>query len=137
LGHTLFDAVSPELAALGIECHRGDSRRFICQMTARLADPVTWYLDAHWFWTPADKPQIPNDAPFPLWAELSAIDCRSYAAWVIVDDVNVFGKREHAWPIDPRWSVVSTERICDVLGRDRIRQVDVYGDCFIVQRMAS
>jgi len=120
-----------------IHCHQGDSAVVLPELLRNTPAPAVIYLDAHWFHRQAGQPEIPQERPFPLWAELAAIADRPHADWVIVDDAGLFGRTEHAWPIDPRWRTVTVARILDVLGRGRLAGHALYGDCLVVWRTVS
>jgi predicted O-methyltransferase YrrM len=37
-----------DLAALGVHCHEGDTRDVLPLLAESIAEPVCWFLDAHW-----------------------------------------------------------------------------------------
>jgi hypothetical protein len=135
----LYNAAMHRFSLLSaVVCHLGDSARVLPDLARIVQQPAVFYLDAHWFWREAKEHQIPDSSPFPLWAELAAIRERPFADWVLVDDVQCFGKGpdDWPWPIDPKWKTVCEETILGALGRDRVVKSAVHGDCFCIWRSA-
>ncbi len=94
-----------DLGPLGVGCWHGDSAVVIPRLAKEIAEPVFWYLDAHWFkLVPGVAGQLEG---LPLWRELEALAARPYADVVVVDDVASFGRTE---PTD-EWLDVSLEKI--------------------------
>ena len=117
LSPTLFAKADARLAPYPhVLRHLGDSRALVPALATALAQPVLWYLDAHWFTLNRKRSragaardaeaQIAN-TPLPLWDELEALAARTWADIVVVDDVRDFGRTE---PTE-EWRDVSLERI--------------------------
>lgn len=81
-----------DLAPLGAICHHGDTREHLPRLAREIAEPVCWFLDAHWL----DQPGAAGEGtPLPLRDELTTLAARPYRDIVIVDDVFSFGKDEY------------------------------------------
>ena len=85
----------------GVHFYCGDSRGVVQRLARELAQPVLWFLDAHWF-ERTREPVGGRDA-FPLWEELDAIAQRPRGDIVLLDDVHVFGTQEP----QPEWAAVN------------------------------
>lgn len=103
--------ISPELHAravkeyghLGIQFHLGDSAQVLPTLCPRWAEPVLFYLDAHWFAVPL----VGGDPErSPLGDELAAIAGRPYPDVVLVDDARDFGRQD-----PPLWKDVTLPNI--------------------------
>lgn len=88
-------------------CHCGNSADVVPMIAQRIAEPVFWYLDAHFF--KHKKEQIAGkEFPLPLWAELDAIAQRPFPDIIVVDDVHLFGVTTGP---QPEWAGVTLESI--------------------------
>lgn len=137
LSPEFFQRMTPGLTEMGIKCHLGDSANVLPEILDLYpSEPVVAYLDAHWFWRADDLEQIPDESPFPLWAELAAIKPRRQADCVIVDDARIFGKGQGdlSYPLDDRWRDVTEHSIVEALGADRVASSGIIGDACVVWR---
>lgn len=82
----------------GVMFHLGDSRTFVTELAASLAEPALWFLDAHWF-KGTREPVGGRTEGLPLWDELRAIAARPAGDLILIDDVHAFDGKgpEPAW----------------------------------------
>ena len=121
-----------------IKCHLGDSANVLPLLSAVYHDrPIVAYLDAHHFYRGAGEltDVIADGNPMPLWVELVAINMRTQADWVIVDDVHAFGRAPEGKEAD--WTGIGIAPILDALDRSRIVDAEVIGDQLVIWRSAS
>ena len=78
---------------------------------------------------------IADGNPMPLWVELVAINMRTQADWVIVDDVHAFGRAPEGKEAD--WTGIGIAPILDAIDRSRIVDAEVIGDQLVIWRSAS
>ena len=106
--------------ALPITFECGDSRAWVPRWAATFAEPVCWYLDAHWFdlnrtktrdgaARAAANPVAGQEAPFPLWDELRVLALRPYQDIIIVDDIHDFGSDRTC----PEWGTATVQQVYD------------------------
>lgn len=129
LSERLYRAAAKLLEPMGVVCHFGDTRVILPRLCRELAEPVVWYLDAHYWREPL---QAAEKNPLPLQEELTAIAARPWPDVVIVDDVHAFGRTDHKLP---GWEVVTPEWICALLGR--VREWQIVGDQCLAWRNAA
>lgn len=106
----------------------GDSRDHLPRLALQLWFPVFWYLDAHWFQTPAGA----TAGSFPLWEELEILCKRSYEEIIVVDDVHAFGLDRPDEFYKP-WKSTTVETITAfVEKRRKVSLAEVVGDEFVL-----
>lgn len=123
---------------LAIKCHLGDSATVLPLLSAIYHDrPIVAYLDAHHFWRGAGElaPVIADGNPMPLWAELAALDLRTQADWIIVDDVHAFDRPPEGEEAD--WSGITVDTILASLDESRTIAHEIIGDQFVIWRNAA
>lgn len=124
LSDVLYETALEHLAPMGIRCHHGDSRDVIPTLATEIAEPVVWFLDAHW----TQHPQAAGSGtPLPLGEELRALAARPYADTIIVDDLASFGHEEY----QPGWGQVSLDWVAGFFSGARVRAIV---DSVVVQR---
>lgn len=93
----------------------GDSAKELGPLSDALAEPVYFYLDAHW--AGGFQGRAVADNPFPLWSELEVVRGRLRRGDVVmVDDVEAFGRNRFNYPEGHKWLDVSQRKIIDALG---------------------
>lgn len=112
----------------GIRYHLGDSALILPFLLGQYREPVTCYLDAHWF----ERPEVGGRGQFPLWRELAALKAFVHPNIVIVDDVRMFGS-DH----EGVWDQVNQQAINDALDPSRIVGTASIHDHYVVYRCAS
>ena len=101
----------------GVTFARGDSRGYVQRLAQEFAEPVFWFLDAHWF--SGTREPVGGAQMFPLWDELDAIGRRPAGDIVLIDDVHVFGQRQP----QPEWAAVSLNSITARLPGYRVAEI--------------
>lgn len=110
----------------------GDTLQHLPELVDRIRVPAVFLLDAHYF-LDADPPVTKGH--FPLWEELDLLAGRDHSDIVIVDDVHTFARPRPDLAYDdgtPEWEAVTTQVICDRLGR--VARHWVEGDGLILER---
>jgi hypothetical protein len=110
-----------------VSLYCGDSAEILPMLAKSIREPALFYLDAHWF----PREGVADSAPFPLWAELSALKARKFGDLIIVDDVHAFGR-----PVGHvnEWNGVSHDSIVEALGGpERCRKSDIVNDWCVVR----
>jgi len=139
LSQDLYDAHSPGLTALGVQCHHGDTRDVLPRLAAQLKGPVFWFLDAH----ATDQCAGAVSGPLPLFDELQVLAQRQERDVVVVDDVHCFithraaalkerPQRAVAFKANPEWNLVSLAKIASFF--PGYREAIILGDQGVVYR---
>lgn len=126
LDPALYGQAVLDLAPLGVTCYRGNSAQWMPVLARDYAEPVCFFLDAHWF--KRDYAVAGEAEGLPLWDELTAIAARPYPDIVIVDDVKSFGQTEPT----PEWADVSLVRVAGYF--PEAREALVWRDQAVVYR---
>lgn len=128
--HELAKSRNEELT--NIEWLLGDSAQLLGPLAKSIADPVFFYLDAHW--AGSFDGHAVADNPFPLWDELAVIrDRENPKDIVLVDDANIFGKDRPTYPEGHKWLDVSPAKIGAVLGPQWVDSRIISRDFVITQ----
>lgn len=106
----------------------GASPAVVRNLAAILAEPVCWFLDAHYF----ARVGVPAWAgnKMPLFDELAALRHRRVADVVIVDDYRFFGRVKRGMD----WRDVTLDRVLDAAGRETIKRCDNNADRLVIYR---
>jgi len=107
--------------------YSGDSADLIWHVCRKIQGPAFFFLDAHWWGKFGECAQ----SDLPLLSELAAIRTRSYADFVVIDDVNLFGLNKEQCEengVDIGWAGVTRMTIQTALGKSRILAKGVVDD---------
>lgn len=115
-----------------IQYQLGDSRVLLPTLSVAYdAEPVFWFLDAHWFAEEFGSRGAfgePVADTFPLWVELSVVAHRRQPDIVVVDDRHAFGLV--GTNIHVGWATVTSRALWGVLA-GRIERADTIGDQWV------
>jgi len=139
LSEALFKEHSPGLEAKGAICHHGDTRIELPKLAESIAEPVFWFLDAHW----TDQCAGAVFGPLPLFDELQRLSERTYPDVICVDDVHSFishraaalkerPARAKLFAENPDWNRVDLPRIASYFPGHR--EAIIIGDQAVVYR---
>lgn len=95
-----------------VTCLQGDSTKLLKPLALSIAEPVLWFLDAHWFKARrgANQCVAGKDNPVPLLQEIDTIlSLRSHNDVIAVDDVRSFGVKHRGQP--KAWIEITTENL--------------------------
>jgi hypothetical protein len=128
----LYQKARMKYGSLGINFYQGDSAEVLPLVAETIQEPVFFYLDAH-AW---GRPEVAQEKPFPLWAELNYIRSRSFPDIVAIDDYHTFGKAVQlaSGEYELQWELLTRDSVLERLGRDRILDYMLCNNAFVVFR---
>lgn len=86
-----------------IQCIRGDSGTELKEILVQSDEPTVFWLDGHWSMGNTEF----HDIHVPLYKELDTILQLKSISLVIIDDVRLFGKKDH----DVDWQPITIETV--------------------------
>lgn len=131
LGKQLYENAISAAKKKGIKnitFHNGDSGELISKLCADIKEPAVFFLDGHYCGD--GRGSVKSSEGNPLLKEVAAINNRSYADVIIVDDYWLFGKNVPSRNLD--WTDITNESIMSCLDKDRVIASHVHDDRFII-----